>query len=330
MKIMKRVHTPFKRSLLATGALSILFIAMPSVYAQQSTGGSGLSISPTRAELTIEKGQSDKIEMTLKNLSGVDIIAKAAVNDFESDNNTGNPKVLVNTKTNTSSTIKNFVSGVTDISLKKDEIRVIDIPVHIPSNAVSGAYYGVIRYTALPSNANNQGKNDNVALNASLGEIVLITVPGNISEKVEAQKIGVDKKDHNGSFFVGAPTEGYVSVKNTGNGFSKPFGKITIKNMSGKEVFSYEMNNTDPKSNVLPGATRIFRDNIKNVNSFGRYTISANITYGSGGDILNIKSSFWVVPLWSVIVSGVLILLILLAALLLYRKLVKRNHRHRR
>lgn len=309
-------------------AVLLALIMIQPVFAQQKQGGSGLSISPTRTELTIEKGKSDTIHITLKNISGIDITAKAIVNDFESDNNTGEPKILVNSKETAPTSIKNFISGVTDIALKKDETKVLDIPVNIPANTVSGAYYGVIRYTAVPNDRTIQQQD--VALNASLGEIVLIQVPGNITENIEAQKIAVEKKDHSGTFFIGAPTVAAVTLKNTGNGFSKPFGKVTIKNMGGKDVFSYEMNNTDPKGNILPGAIRVFRDDIKNVNKLGRYTISANISYGTGGDILTIKSSFWVLPMWFVITVSVIFILIIIVALLFYRRLVKRNRRHRR
>jgi hypothetical protein len=64
--------------------------------AQQTnpTGGSGLSISPTRTELRIERGKSDQVKVSIRNVTKGAIVAKPFVADFESDNETGEPKLL--------------------------------------------------------------------------------------------------------------------------------------------------------------------------------------------------------------------------------------------
>jgi hypothetical protein len=306
--------------------LAVFALVAPHTTAQQeSVGGSGLSISPTRSELTINPGHADNIQITLKNTSGVDITARAEVNDFEADGTTGEPKILTNTKTSTPYSIKKFLVGVADIPLKKDESKKFDIPVQIPANAVSGGYFGVIRYTAEAQNK-EEAAGRQVALNASVGLIVLIQVPGNITEQVQAQKITVSRNSSNGGIFIAAPQKANITLKNTGNGFSKPFGHVTITK-GGKEVYSYEMNNTDPRSNILPNNTRTFTDDIKNVSKMGRYTITANISYGTGGDILTLKTSFWVLPLWLVLVLIGTVLILLVAGFILYRRISKKRRR---
>lgn len=317
----------FKRILVSVLATFSLFFSLPHVSAQTS-GGSGLTISPTRSELTINKGKADFIQVTLKNTSGVDIVAKAEVNDFTADNVTGEPKISVDKKKVSQTSIAKFLVGVTDITLAKDETKKFDIPVQIPENTTSGAYYGVIRYTAV-SQTKQETKGRQVALNASLGLIVLIQVPGNITEQVQAQKIAVSRNDSNGSFFIAPPTRANVTLKNTGNGFTKPFGRVTITKGK-KEVFSYEMNSAIPKSNILPGSIRTFSDEIKNVSSLGRYTISANVSYGTGGDILTLKTSFWVLPLWFMIMLLVLIVLIIGAGLFMFKRVGRRPFKRRR
>ncbi len=325
--MVKRFGITAKKTLAVLLSAVSLFVLIPSASAQE--GGSGLSISPTRAELTIESGKADFIKITLKNISGVDITAKAVVNDFSADNATGEPKIVVDPKIETPASIKNFIVDITDVDLKKDETKTVDVPVQVPENAISGAYYGVIRYTATPNQRQLDPNAKQVALNASLGIIVLIEVPGNITERVAAERIGVERSGKLSSIFISAPLRGNVELKNAGNGFSKPFGKVSITKGS-KEVFSYNMNAVEPKSNILPGATRIFKDDIKNVSSLGRYTITANVSYGRGGDILTLSNSFWVFPLWFVLTFvGVLVLLIVLG-FLTYRWSSRRRHHRRR
>lgn len=318
----------YKRFLASVGLLLlVIFSVMPRATAQQSQGGSGLSISPTRFELTINPGKADVMEVTLKNISGVDIIAKAVINDFESNNDTGEPKIIVDTKNRSPNSIRDFLVGVTDIELKKDETKKFTIPVQIPNNATSGAYYGVVRYTAQQTSPLPEGQRQ-VALNASLGLIVLIQVPGNITEQLQAQKIAALHNDRGSSFFIVPPNQLAITLKNTGNGFSKPFGHVTVSK-GGKEVYSYEMNNTDPRSNILPGATRIFKDELKNTKSFGRYSAVANLSYGKGGDILTLKTSFWVLPLWFVLSVAALFIILVIVGYLLYRRM-SRKRRHSR
>ncbi len=319
----------YKRFFASVGLLLlVIFSAMPKATAQQPQGGSGLSISPTRFELTINPGKADAMEVTLKNISGVDIIARAVINDFESNNDTGEPKIIVDTKSRSPNSIRDFLVGVGDVELKKDETKKFIIPVQVPDNAVSGAYYGVVRYTAEQTNREIDGDKRQVALNASLGLIVLIQVPGNITEQVQAQKIAALHNDRGSSFFITPPNQLAVTLKNTGNGFSKPFGHVTVSK-GGKEVFSYEMNNTDPRSNILPGATRTFKDELKNVTSLGRYTAVANISYGKGGDILTLKTSFWVLPLWFVLAVAGLFLVLVVIGTLLYRRMSRKRRRNR-
>jgi len=316
-----------KRSLVGILIVLTLFITLPNAHAAEQTGGSGLSISPTRSELTINAGKSDVIEITLKNISGVDIKAGAVINDFESNNETGDPKIITDISSQSPTSIRDFLIGVEDMELKKDEIKKFTIPVQIPDNTPSGAYYGVIRYTAEPV-AREDATEKQVSLNASLGLIVLIQVPGDITEQVQAQRIAVERNGRISSLFVSPPLKVDVTLKNTGNGFTKPYGKVIVTK-GGKEVYSYEMNNTDPRSNILPGASRTFKDDLKNVDGLGRYTVTANISYGKGGDILTLKSSFWVLPLWFVLTVLAALIALIVAGLLVYKRLSKHRLRRR-
>lgn len=305
----------WRRITLMVGAL-LVFIAIPAMA--QDQGGSGLSISPTRTELSIEPGQTGKVNISLKNVSGTDVVARVTVNDFESDNETGEPKLLADNSKPTAASIRNFLSGLTDVELKNDEKKDIELGLQVPTNAVPGAYYGVIRYTAVPVNrAADPGQ---VALTASVGTLVLIEVPGNITEQIQIRSLRVLQDDKSGSFFFKSPNKIAIEVKNTGNSFSKPFGKVNVTKSGGKEVFSYELNNTDPKSNILPASSRTFTNAVENVKTPGRYTVTANISHGRGGEVITQRFSFWYVPTWLLVALLAGLMLVVAGAFVLYRK----------
>jgi len=302
----------FKKLIAAVSCLLVIFATMPMAGAQQSNGlpsGSGLSISPTISEFTLKPGGSANVTITLKNITVDDVTAKGFVNDFTSDGNTGNPKILTNSDTPTPNSIKTFITNLSDVPLKRGEEKKVNISFQIPQSTPPGAYYGIIRYRAIPAAANTPGPGQ-VALTASVGTIVLITVPGNIREQVQVQGLHIYRGGTDGTFFFGPPNSIGVEIKNFGNGFIKPFGTVEVHNMFNKTITTYQFNNPKQPGNILPNSERIFTNNIKGINQFGRYTATASVSWGSGSQVLTLEKSFWYIPRWMLA-----IILIVLAAL---------------
>lgn len=317
------IFSRFRKVVASLLAVGLLVVSVAPVAAQQENG-SGLSISPTRTELSIKPGEAGTVSITLKNVTKGSVTAKALVNDFEADNDTGEPKLITDDTKQSAASVRNFLLGLDDIPLAPGEQKDIVIPVQIPSDASPGAYYGVIRYQAVPKSEGAQGAGQ-VALTASVGSLVLIEVPGNITEKIQLQSVKAYLNGKTGTVFTKKPTQVGVKIKNLGNSFAKPFGQVQIQNMAGKQVGSYELNNSTPRGNVLPSAERTFKDDLKGVSAPGRYKIIANISYGSGGEVLNYVSTFWFVPVWLLIVVGVLVLVLIGSAVYLFKRYNSRS-----
>ncbi len=291
--------------------------------AQQGTnnaGGSGLSISPTRSELSIERGKTDLIKVSIRNVTRGAIIAKPFISDFESDNETGEPKLLTDQKNHNSASIFNFVKGLSDVPLAPGENKDLTYSITIPSEAPAGAYYGAVTFRAVPATQAAESEGGQVALTANVASLVLVEVPGDITEKIQITGVKALQNGKSGSIFSKAPTKAAISIKNLGNSFAKPFGTVSITNMSGKQVHSYEINNSTPRSNILPKTSRTFTDDIKNIKKPGRYTITANVSFGSGGEVLTQKVSFWVIPVWLIAIIAILLIGIVVGTYALYRK----------
>jgi hypothetical protein len=305
---------------------ALLIVAGPTIAAAQNApSGSGLSISPTLNELTIKPGESNHVTITLKNITVDDVIAKGTVNDFRSDNNTGNPEIITNSNVVSPNSIKKFVSNIDDVSLNKGQQKNVVIGLDVPKDTPPGAYFGIIRYRAVPKALNAPGPGQ-VALTASVGTIVLITVPGNLREQVQVNGIHVYRGAREGSFFIKPPDKIGITITNFGNGFVKPFGTVEVHSTFNKAVATYQFNNPKQLGNILPNSQRTFTNSFKGVSRIGRYTVLASVSYGSGSQVLTVKKDFWYVPLWLVIV----LLLILAALVFLAFRAYRRYDRDRR
>ncbi|PJE65405.1 hypothetical protein COU91_01815 [Candidatus Saccharibacteria bacterium CG10_big_fil_rev_8_21_14_0_10_47_8] len=320
----------FRRLVAAATAIILVSNTLP-VLAQQAPSGSGISISPTTSDFTIARGQAQKLDITLKNITVGNITAQAYINDFTSDNSTGSPRIITDPNKKLLTSIRDFVIGLDDVPLKKGEQKKLSLALQMPANVSPGAYYGIIRFKAVPA-GENAPESGEVALSASVGTIVFITVPGTIKEQVQLTALHVYNGKHEGTFFFRKPTDIGVEVRNLGNGLAKPFGTIELQDMFGKSAYNYQLNSTTPRGNVLPGSSRIFINQTKNISKPGRYTVMASVAYGSGSEVLVLDKTFWYIPGWLMVVILAVLAFLALTAYWSYRHhrlSLKRPHRRK-
>jgi hypothetical protein len=323
---MKRV---VKRILvLLTTLLAISGLGFSMANAQQSGGiANGFRISPVRSELTIEKGKSQSITINIDNPTNVATIAKPIVNDFvASDKENGEPRLILDDNApSPKKSFKKLVGTIPEVELGPKEKKDVSVTITIPADASSGGYYGAIRFApAVP------GQTSTVGLTASVGTIILVRVPGNLVEKLDLLQLSASQNDKAKTFFTNGEASVMVRLQNTGDIHVQPFGKVLVKNIFGKTVYQYELNNTQPRSNVLPDSIRRFEDTIKAKRLFGRYTIEANLGYSQGsGDLLSAKATFWYLPIAAI--YAIIVLLVAIVGLvywLMRRSKARKLHKH--
>jgi hypothetical protein len=169
----------------------------------------------------------------------------------------------------------------------------------------------------------------NVGLTASVGTIVLVRVPGNLVERLDLIQLSAGQSDKPRSFFTGGDVQVITRLQNKGDIHVKPFGKVQVKDMFGKVVTEFELNNTDPRSNVLPDSVRKFTDNLPKRRWLGRYTILANLGYTQGsGDLITAQATFWYMPWWSLAVLALLVIALIGGGYWLYRKYGAPKQKH--
>lgn len=311
-------------------------VGLVRVGAQSNSTSNGFKISPVRSELTIEKGKSDTITITLENPADGATTAKPVVNDFvASDDESGEPRLILDDNAPLpKNDFKKLVGNLQDVQLGPREKKDITVRVSVPADANAGGYYGAIRYVPVIGDPKN-----NVGLTASVGTIVLVKVPGNLTERLDLVQLSAAAKSTRGSeaelykarsFFTHGDVAVMVRLKNSGDIHVQPFGKVLVKNMFGKIVESYEFNENQPRANILPESTRKFANDLGKRRYIGRYTIEANLGYSQGsGDLITAKSSFWYIP--TPILFGLIIIVIALVGTgywFIRKQKARRQHKH--
>ena len=314
--------------LVVTGSAKNLYAATVSPNSSTQSGNNGLQISPTRTDLAVNRGEVTTFQISLKNVSSINLIAKAELNDFQSDNQTGNPKLLVNTKQRTDRSVAPFVKGVADVPLSPGQTKNLSFTVDVPQNAAPGGYYGAIRYSAVPVNPKENTGPSQVSLTASVASLVLMEINGPVNETLTLDSITAIRDTTEGTFFFGkGPNKVSIKLSNKGNGFAQPLGHVYIMKGS-KQVYSYEFNSNAVglHSSVLPYSSRVFTDPIKNTSAFGQYKIIASIAYKQGNETVTVTQRFWVIPKGVAII--LIIILILIAVAIAY--FIARRRRSKR
>ena len=308
-------------SVFAGASVALALVTSIPIASAQNTNaaGNGLQISPTRTEISALKGEQKSFTIQLKNITKVDLRVKAILNDFESDEVSGTPKIIADTTVRTTYSVASMLKGLKDVDLKAGEQKELEFAVDVPGNAVPGAYFGAIRYQVVPNDAAKDTGNRQVALNASVAHLLFVEVPGEITERINLESVKIQKDTKASSLFFSSPNKSAVAVKNLGNGFSRPFGKVAVSYF-GKEVYGYDLNNGVAKSIVLPNSVRTFTDDIKNISKPGKYNVVASVAYGNGGEVVNYRTSFWYIPFWFIAVVLSVFALIAGASYITYRR----------
>ncbi|HEU5004471.1 MAG TPA: DUF916 domain-containing protein [Candidatus Saccharimonadales bacterium] len=312
----------------ATGTLLILvslfapLLSPAAARAATAAAPNGFRVSPPRYELTIDRGQSQTVSLFVENLANSAVTAQPIINDFTaSSDESGQPALILDPNVKApEKSFKTLVQTIPNTSIAALERKEIKVTLKVPANATPGGYYGAVRFAPVHGGVTGPS---NLSLTASVGTLFLITVPGNLTEKLTAVSFQATKNGNPGSFFNSGPIAVTTRLKNEGNIHVQPFGKIVVKNTFGKTVYTAELNDTQPRGNVLPDSIRKFNNPINVKHLLGKYTVEGNFAYGSNGDIVSVKTTFYVIPYVLIII----ILAILLFLIFVLPKLIKAYNR---
>lgn len=322
-------------AMIATATIAVAF--SPASHAQSSVNSSAnvLKVSPVRSDVQIEAGTSKTVKMTVTNLTKSPITVRPTENDFVAGDERGTPALILDaSKYAPTHSLKRFMKPLTDVTIPASQAKTIEVVITVPKGTQAGGYFGAIRFA--PASPDGGGQ---VNLSASAASLILVTVPGNIVEKLDLTEFNVVQDGKSASYYQSSnDLQATVRFENKGGAQLGPFGKVSVKE-GDKVIYETDFNNKDPRDMILPDSARRFDIPLKKIGSFGNYTVVATFTYGKKNQTIEVSKSFWVIPAAVIIAvaAGFLALIGLIVALWLflrgYKRRILRGHhggfRHR-
>lgn len=313
-----------------TAILAIVFVSTFTLFTnshiaaaeplQQSidqNASAGLEISPALVELNGQKGKTYTIKVRVHNVTKGTLTYVATTNDFTAKDETGTPKIVLDTKMPETASVTGWVWPIAPFTLKPQEIKQIDVTVTIPNNAEPGGHYGLVSFAGKDPQLAGTG----IRVNVSTALVLLIKVDGAVKEDLTVTTMTTEQNGKKQSFFEKGPVTILTRLQNKGNVHVKPSGNIEVRNMFGGLVATLPLN--EKSSNVLPNSIRRFESTLNQEWMIGRYEANLTAGYGTTGQAILGTTSFWVIPYKIVLV----ILAVLVTIGFIISRLIKRHNR---
>jgi hypothetical protein len=322
------VRRPITKStrVLTIVGMAIALLVGPGVAfaAPVNNSTNTLKISPVRRDVEVKPGESKKFQTTVTNLTDTDITVRAIENDFIAGDEQGTPALILDEmKSAPSHSLKRYMKPIANVTIPAKGAKTVDVVVTMPKDVKAGGYFGAIRFAPVSTETGGQ-----VNLNTSVASLLLVTVPGKVTEKLNLANFEVQQNGKTGEMF-GTPDKLQLLARfrNEGGVQEGPFGKVSVVQDDKKLVYETDFNNKDPRDMVLPDSTRRWEIPLKNIGTFGHYTVTATFTYGKNNQSIEVSKSFWVIPQTIIIaaVVGLLVLVALIVGIVLFLKNYKRH-----
>ncbi|MFC1656888.1 hypothetical protein ACFL14_02945 [Patescibacteria group bacterium] len=271
----------------------------------------GVSVSPPIMEVSANPGETIEKQIKLTNPLSREVRFYPLVYDFIAQGEEGRQTFLPPTAESRTFSLASWIFyNRSVISLAPNEEDTFDFKINIPNSAEPGGHYGVVFFSTDPSNI--PARPGQVSVSGMVGSLILARVSGDIREKAEIIEFSAPRWSFSG------PIKFVTRIENLGNVHFKPRGTINISDWRGENVDSLDMN---PKTgNILPESIRRFENQWVNQGRWGRFTAKVSTTYGSTGEKLESRLVFWIIPIYILIIIGLVIILLVVFTTWLIRR----------
>jgi hypothetical protein len=280
-----------------------------ATHAQSATANT-LKVSPIRSDIQIAAGKSGTVSVTVTNLTNEDVLVSAIENDFVQGDENGTPSIILDANEYAPThSLKRFMAPLGNVTVPANGSTEVKIKINVPASAQAGGYFGAVRFA--PTTPDSGGQ---VNLSASVASLILLTVPGPVTEQLNLTDFSLQQGGKvAGDFRTPNDLKAVFRFENKGNIQLGPFGKISVT-QGDKVVYDYDFNQDAPRDVVLPDGARKWEVPLENIGDFGYYTVHATFTYGSKNQSIDVERSFWVIPT-AYIIAAIAIIVILIGSI---------------
>jgi len=308
-------------------AVFVALLVNPHASAQstKSDAANTIKVTPVRTDIEILPGDKKTVQVTVTNLTDTTVSVAPYTNDFVAGDDRGTPALILDSdKFAPSHSLKRFMGPLSAATIPAKQSKTFNVVITVPESAQAGGYFGAVRFA--PSDPDGGGQ---VNLSASVASLILLTVPGDIVEKLRLDSFDIQQNGNTGNSFR-TPDNLQVSFafENQGNLQIGPFGRVSVKK-GDKVVFESDFNNKDPRDVILPDSSRRWEIPFKDIEAFGHYDVVATFTYGTTNQTIEVTKSFWVIPQWLIFaVIGAIVFILLIIALVVFLVIRSRKRRY--
>lgn len=301
-------------SLTVRFGLAIALLAgllVPGVYAQNTPArNQSLELSPTKAEITMDPGNTATARFGVRNLSdqtvGVEIEAWNMLPKGEAGG-------VSATKQTTPYELQTWATlSSPRLTVPAKQRREVTVTLNAPQDASPGGHYGMVRFAA------DAGQSGSVAVRGVVGALLLVNVSGDAKEQgsIEEAFLKSDGKEL-GGFFLGSKLTAAARFKNSGNVHFPVSPQFTAESQFGGKTLDKTLQGG---SSILPGAERVYEVPWDNV-STGYYTVQVEDSLPGDPKASQSTKILVVTPRVAIAVGLIVLALIIL---------VVRRHRRKR
>ena len=286
-------------------ATNYYFLVIPAKATEE-----GLSAIPPRLEVNVNADGTSVQTIKVRNESDKEKNISVSVSDFVVNDNIGTPTIITATDSDNRWAASNWIQiSPSSFKLKGGETKALSLIITPPANALPGGHYAMVIHS--PDDQVSITNSTGATVQTKVGTLVYVTIPGDITQNAAIKNFSTP------NFLEFGPVDFSTTIQNLSDIHIKPAGNITITNMLGmKSYVQFNRNGT----NIFPGKTRDFEDQLNKKWLFGRYKAELNATYGTAGGIVTAAIFFWVIPWRFLILVGTSIIIIVIAIIILRKK----------
>ena len=296
----QKTHNSFGHWSLVIGHclfLGYCFLVIPqSVNAQSALG---LSAIPPRLEITVNPGQTITKTIKVRNESKLEKIITTDIKDFIVVDNSGTPLQVDSQDLSNRWAASSWIQvSANKLKLKPGETRSLSVTVIAPDDALPGGHYAMILHS--PGNDTVLSQTGAV-IQANVGTIVYITIPGNINEAAQIKDFSTP------SFSEYGPIPFTATITNLSDIHISPQANILVTNFLGLKTANLALDSI----NIFPYTSRQFTALLNKQLLMGRFKAIWSAAYGTTGQIATSTIFFWVIP-YKLVITLVAILTIII------------------
>jgi hypothetical protein len=271
--------------------------------------------------IMLKPGEKKQVTIRVNNSSSETMKVRSTKQDFIVDEDGETPIIVTADDADNKWSLASWITlSPSSHTIKPQQSAQIEVLIEVPEDALPGGHYAMITHqpdlSGVENGDNALTSTQVTGINQRVGTLLYVIVEGPINEQAYITKFTVPE------FLEFGPVPFSFTLENASDIHIRPQVAVEIRNIFGAKIATIQ----PETKNIFPFTSRSFEGKWDRIWGFGRYTAEAIIGYGTGGQVVSAKSSFWLIPIKLLIAVIVGVLLLVLAGMSIRRHLIHRKN----